>query len=75
MEALKRSLYLALPAILSCFFVFTGIFGSGQALATHAASTSGEIEDRPAPVFRRVCLSGTNAGDYCKQNSECPGSA
>ncbi len=43
--------------------------------ATHAASTLGEIENRPAPVFRRICLAGTNAGAYCKQDSECPGSA
>jgi hypothetical protein len=46
-----------------------------NAWATHAATTEGEIEDRPSPVFRRVCLSGISAGDYCKQNSECPGSA
>ena len=49
-------------------------FASQTAWATHAATTNGEIEGRPAPVFRRVCLSGTSAGDYCKQNSDCPGS-
>ena len=43
--------------------------------ATHAATTLGEIEARPAPVFRRVCLAGTSAGQYCKQNSECPASS
>ncbi|HWV14769.1 MAG TPA: VWA domain-containing protein [Cellvibrio sp.] len=43
--------------------------------ATHAATANGEIEGRPAPVFRRVCLAGTSAGNYCKQNSECPGSS
>lgn len=44
------------------------------ALATHETAL-GEIEDRPAPVFRRVCLAGTNAGALCKQDSECPGSS
>lgn len=43
--------------------------------ATHAASASGEIEGRPASVFRRICLAGTSAGQLCKQDSECPGSA
>lgn len=41
---------------------------------TQAQTANGEIEKRPAPVFRRVCLSGINNGHYCKQNSECPGS-
>lgn len=46
-----------------------------SAWATHAASTNGEIEARPSPTFRRVCLAGIQAGQYCKQNSECPGSS
>lgn len=43
--------------------------------ATHAATANGEIENRPSPTFRRICLAGTNAGDLCKQDSECPGSS
>lgn len=46
-----------------------------QSFATHAATTLGEIENRPSPVFRRECIAGTNAGNYCKMNSECPGSS
>lgn len=42
--------------------------------ATHSATTNGEIEGRPSPTFRRICLGGGNAGRYCKQNGECPGS-
>ncbi len=42
--------------------------------ATHETS-AGEIEGRPAAVFRRVCLAGTSAGSLCKQDSECPGSS
>ena len=41
--------------------------------ATHETS-NGEIEGRPSPTFRRICLGGGNAGKLCKQNSECPGS-
>ncbi len=58
----------------TCFMALSALYSSG-AIATHAATANGEIEGRPAPVFRRVCLAGTNAGNYCKQNSECPGSA
>lgn len=59
---------------LSIFF-FLSIFLSEASYAVHAASTFGEIENRPASVFRRICLGGSNAGNYCKQNSECPGSS
>jgi hypothetical protein len=44
------------------------------ALSGHAQTANGEIEGRPSPTFRRICQGGTNAGKYCKQNSECPGS-
>lgn len=40
----------------------------------HSQTANGEIEGRPSPTFRRICLGGGNAGKYCKQNSECPGS-
>jgi hypothetical protein len=45
-----------------------------MALSTYAQTAKGEIEGRPSPTFRRICLGGTNAGKNCKQNSECPGS-
>ena len=55
--------------------LYSAFFYAPQATATHAATAQGEIENRPAPVFRRICLGGTSAGAYCKQNSECPGSS
>ncbi|MBP7616735.1 MAG: hypothetical protein KA756_13860, partial [Steroidobacteraceae bacterium] len=48
---------------------------SAPTWATHAATVNGEIEGRPAPVFRRICLAGTSAGAYCKEDAECPGSS
>lgn len=75
METLKKSLYSVLPSVLGSFFILTCFFGFEHAWATHAATVNGEIESRPAPVFRRVCLSGTNSGNYCKEDTECPGSS
>lgn len=66
---LSRSLIFACLALPSSTLLMEPVW------ATHAATTNGEMEQRPAPVFRRVCLAGTSAGSYCKQNSECPGSA
>jgi len=43
--------------------------------ATHAATEFAEIEERPAPVFRRVCLAGINAGNLCSLDSDCPDSS
>lgn len=71
---LKKYRYSSLPGLLGGFFILICSLGAENALATHAATTNGEIENRPSAVFRRVCLSGTNAGDYCKQDTECPGS-
>jgi len=41
--------------------------------ATHETGL-GEIEDRPATVFRRQCIAGTNAGNLCNEDAQCPGS-
>jgi len=41
---------------------------------SHSQTANGELEGRPSPTFRRICLAGANAGQLCKQNSECPGS-
>jgi hypothetical protein len=75
MKMLQRSLCSVLPVFLGSLVILFSLLGSTNARATHAATTNGEIESRPAPVFRRVCLGGASAGDYCKQDSECPGSA
>ncbi|HET6647326.1 MAG TPA: VWA domain-containing protein, partial [Pyrinomonadaceae bacterium] len=56
-----------------CLVVVSAVY-LRKVLATHAATTNGEIEGRPSPTFRRICNGGANAGNYCKQNSECPGS-
>lgn len=71
----QKKRYSVLSGLLNGFFVLICIFVSESTWATHAATVNAEIENRPAPVFRRVCLSGTSAGNYCKQNSECPGSS
>jgi len=73
MKTLKNDLYSVLLGLLGGFVIFICFFGSERVWATHAATTNGEIENRPAPVFRRVCVWGDNNGNYCKQNSECPG--
>ncbi|WP_339137383.1 MAG: VWA domain-containing protein [Candidatus Electrothrix sp. GW3-4] len=40
-----------------------------------AAQTAfGELEGRAAPVARRKCQGGVNAGDLCNENADCPGS-
>lgn len=39
-----------------------------------AAADYGEIEARPASVFRRVCMGGSNADSLCNEDSNCPGS-
>lgn len=66
---------LSRPLALVCLVICCSVFPGNPAWATHAATISGEMEGRPAPVFRRICLAGTSAGEYCKQDSECPGSA
>ncbi len=40
-----------------------------------AETKLGELEGRAAPVYLRRCVAGSNAGDLCKQTSECPGSS
>ncbi len=40
-----------------------------------AQTVNGEIEARPAPVARRKCIGGANAGNPCNDNADCPGSS
>lgn len=44
------------------------------AAAAHAQTALGELEARPAPVARRQCVAGMNAGSLCNENADCPGS-
>ncbi|MGH2670392.1 MAG: vWA domain-containing protein, partial [bacterium] len=46
---------------------------SGVGWAVHEETDPGEIESRPAPVSRRECVGGTNAGALCNENADCPG--
>lgn len=71
MKVSAKDMFSVLLSLTCSFFILICSFVQ----VTHAATVQGEIEQRPAPVFRRVCLSGTNAGNYCKQDSECPGSS
>jgi len=75
MKKAEKGPFSVLPNLMFGLFIIICSLGVMDVWPTHAATTNGEIESRPAPVFRRVCLSGTNAGNYCKQNSECPGSS
>ena len=47
-------------------------YGAGGVRAEGTAE--GEIEARAAPVARRMCLAGANAGDLCNEDADCPGS-
>jgi len=54
------------------------IVGVAQVLdpGTASAQTAqGELEGRAAPVALRRCVGGTNAGNLCNQNGDCPGSS
>lgn len=72
MRSFHRDRYSLIHLLGSGLLALFCFFGTES---TYAATANGEIEGRAAPVFRRVCLSGTSAGKLCKQNSECPGSA
>ena len=41
----------------------------------HAATANGELEGRAAPVALRRCVGGTNAGNLCNQDANCPSSS
>jgi Mg-chelatase subunit ChlD len=41
----------------------------------HGQTGGGELERRPAPVIRRRCEGGDNAGDLCNEDADCPGSS
>jgi Mg-chelatase subunit ChlD len=66
MSGIAKSLLILLAVPLA--FTLT----TGTALAQGTAL--GEIEGRAAPVARRMCISGANAGDLCNEDSDCPGS-
>ncbi len=46
----------------------------GLSHAFAQGTAQGEIEGRPAPVARRMCIAGANAGALCNEDADCPGS-
>lgn len=69
----RRNRYSMVWCVAGGLFILFCALAAGNVFA--AGTANGEIEKRPAPVFRRVCLAGANAGVNCKQDSECPGSS
>jgi hypothetical protein len=43
--------------------------------AALAQTANGELEGRAAPVARRKCVGGANAGNLCNEDADCPGSS
>ena len=60
--------YLASTVIVLSTF---SLMFNGESL--YAQTDEGEIEGRPAPVYRRTCTGGPNAGTLCNQTGDCPG--
>ena len=68
----KLSRYI--PLLITIVLFLITITAPKIVFATHAATVNGEIESRPSPVSRRQCVAGTNVGNLCNQNADCPGS-
>ncbi len=49
------------------------LFGLNASSAWAQGTAQGEIEGRAAPVARRMCLAGANAGGLCNEDADCPG--
>jgi len=54
--------------------IISGLLPVNELSTLYAQTTQGELEARAAPVFRRICMGGSNAGHLCNQNGVCPGS-
>lgn len=50
------------------------LLGNGASGVGAQGTAEGELEARAAPVARRMCLAGANAGDLCNEDADCPGS-
>jgi len=60
--------------ILSLLAVICWLEPSLDMGTAYAQTAQGELEGRPAPVFRRKCVGGPNAGNLCNQGGNCPSS-
>ena len=67
MSVSQQLQFIRLLLILQCLVALgaSGVFAQGTA--------QGEIEGRAAPVARRMCLAGANAGGLCNEDADCPG--
>lgn len=59
---------------LKVVFLIACLLASSAEWAAAQGTAFGEIEGRAAPVGRRKCVAGANAGSLCKQDADCPGS-
>jgi hypothetical protein len=60
--------------VTAVFFLISALTGGLYSTVALGQTAQGEIEDRPSPVARRFCIGGTNGGERCNQNSDCPSS-
>lgn len=58
-----------------CLFFLLGMLGPSANGVQAQGTAQGEIEGRAAPVARRMCLAGANAGNLCNEDADCPGAA
>ena len=56
-----------------CLLLFCGMLWPSANGVYAQGTAQGEIEGRAAPVARRMCLAGANAGGLCNEDADCPG--
>jgi hypothetical protein len=61
--------------IITLFLVIYGLALAFDWSVAYAETSWGELEGRAAPVARRKCVGGSNAGNLCNEDGDCPGSA
>lgn len=59
---------------LTLLLVVCGLAQVLECSSVYAQTANGELEGRAAPVARRKCVGGTNAGNLCNEDGDCPGS-
>ena len=71
--------YIRMSTVVFCPILLLLITGFSLGLAmpkvANGQTALGEIEARPAPVSRRQCIGGANAGNLCNEDGDCPGSS
>ena len=59
---------------ITLFLVIYGLALAFDWSVACAQTDEGELEGRAAPVARRKCVGGPNAGNLCNEDGDCPGS-